>query len=73
MKIIKKKEDSEEYELISTICDFCSEIIQTDNVIISHIFSNKSKIAPGHRVEIDICEDCFLERIYNQISYQKID
>lgn len=69
MKVFKKKEEIEEYDLCYIICDFCSDKIETDNIKINHIFTSKSQIAPGNKIEIDVCEHCFLNKIYNQLNY----
>lgn len=73
MKIIKKKEDLDQYDLCYIICDFCSENIETDNIKINHIFTPTSRIAPGHKIEIDICEQCFTEKFYNELNYRTFD
>jgi hypothetical protein len=73
LKIVKKIEDKDEYDLFYVICDFCSEQIITDNIKINHIFTPSSKIAPGHSIEVDICEQCFINKIYNELNYRTFE
>lgn len=73
MKIIKLDEVTNEYKKLYEICDFCSEKIESDNIKISHIFTPRSRIAPGHKVEVDICETCFADKIFNVLSYKTLD
>jgi hypothetical protein len=61
MKVAQLDEKEEKYFIIKEICDFCSEEIETDNIKINHIFTDKSIIAPGQKIELDICEKCFIE------------
>ena len=73
MKVIKLDEVTNQYQMLYEICDFCSEKIETDNIRINHIFTPLSRIAPGHNIEVDICEQCFIEKIYNELNYRTFE
>lgn len=73
MKVVQFKEKEENYQLLYVICDFCSEKIIADNIKINHIFTHTSRIAPGHSIEIDICEQCFINKIYNELNYKTFE
>lgn len=73
MKVVKNDENENRYDLLYVICDFCSEKIITDNIKINHIFTLTSRIAPGHSIEVDICEQCFINKIYNELNYKTFE
>jgi hypothetical protein len=73
MKIVKLNEITNKDYLLYFICDFCNEKIETDNIKINHIFTKNSKIAPGYSIEIDICEHCFINNIYNFLNYKSFE
>lgn len=69
MKFLKLNEDDNSYSLVKETCDYCNEDILSDNIRIAHVFTHKSIIAPGEKIEIDICERCFVDKIYNHLSH----
>lgn len=73
MKFLKLNEDDNSYSLVKETCDYCNEDILSDNIRIAHVFTHKSIIAPGEKIEIDICERCFVDKIYNHLNNLKID
>jgi hypothetical protein len=65
MKVLKLNELDDSYSLVKEICDYCNDDILTDNIKINHVFTHKSIISPGQKIELDICENCFLQKFLN--------
>lgn len=73
MKLIKLNENTDKYDLVHVICDFCCEKIESDIISINHIFTPKSKFTSGQKIEVDLCDECFVNNIYNQLNYRTFD